>query len=192
LKVNPEDQSAYYQNQTVHMLDRISQQLASMGDQISTNSNSPLPYPTFHPSASDHRVNILWLLSLICSLCAAFLATLVQQWSKAYMHIFQQANNPLQIARFRVFLFEGSERLPVLAEVVLGLIHISLILFFWGLSDLILQIDTSIFIIISVPIAVCVCLYLYCIFAPLWNPQSPYPSAKSEKNLERLAGLFHK
>ena len=49
LKVNPEDQSAYYQNQTVHMLDRISQQLASMGDQISTNSNSPLPYPTFHP-----------------------------------------------------------------------------------------------------------------------------------------------
>ena len=90
------------------------------------------------------------------------------------MHIFQQASNPLQIARFRVFLFEGSERLPVLAEVVLGLIHISLILFFWGLGDLILQIDTAIFVIITVPMTVCICLYLYCIIAPIRNPQSPY------------------
>lgn len=90
------------------------------------------------------------------------------------MHIFQQASNPLQIARFRVYLFEGSERLPVLAEAVLGLIHTSLILFFWGLGDIILQIDTAIFLIILVPITVCVCLYLYCIFAPIRNPQSPY------------------
>jgi hypothetical protein len=36
LKVNPADQSVYYQNQTVQMLDRISQQLASAGGQIST------------------------------------------------------------------------------------------------------------------------------------------------------------
>ena len=90
------------------------------------------------------------------------------------MHIFQQASNPLQVARFRAFLFEGSERLPVLAQVVLGLIHISLILFFLGLGDLILQIDSVIFVIIMVPITVCVCLYLYCIIAPIWNPQSPY------------------
>ena len=90
------------------------------------------------------------------------------------MHIFQQASNPLQIARFRAFLFEGSERLPVLAEVVLGLIHTSLILFFWGLGDLILQIDTAIFVVILVPMTVCVCLYLYCIVAPIRNPQSPY------------------
>ncbi|KAF8489090.1 hypothetical protein F5888DRAFT_1809093 [Russula emetica] len=144
LKLNPEDQSAYYQKQSVHILFQLSQQITSVGGQIS----SPLS--------------------------AAFLATLVQQWSKAYMHIFQQANNPLQIARFRVFLFEGSERLPVLAEVVLGLIHISLILFFLGLGDLILQIDTAIFVIILIPITVCVCLYLYCIIAPIRNPQSPY------------------
>ncbi|KAI0276082.1 hypothetical protein BGY98DRAFT_919821, partial [Russula aff. rugulosa BPL654] len=149
LRANPADQSAYYQNQTVYTLDRISQQLASIGnsDQISTNSNSPLPYLTFRPSASDRRVNIFWLLSLVCSLFAAFLATLVQQWSKAYMHIYQQANNPLEIARFRVFLFEGSKRLPVLAEVVLGLIHSSLILFFWGLGDIILHIDMTIFVV---------------------------------------------
>jgi hypothetical protein len=174
LKGNPEDQSAYYRKQSVQLLDQLSQQIALVGDQISTKISTPLPYPTFYPSASDRRVNIFWLLSLVCSLSAAFLGTLVQQWSKAYMHIFQQANNPLRIARFRVFLFEGSERLPVLAEVVLGLIHTSLILFFWGLGDLILQIDTAIFVIISVPMTACVCFYLYCIIAPIRNPQSPY------------------
>jgi hypothetical protein len=173
LKANPADQSAYYQNQTVYMLGQISQQLASIGDQISTNSSSLLPFQ-FNPSASDRRVNTSWLLSLVCSLFAAFLATLVQQWSQSYMHIFQQADNPLQIARFRLFLFEGSERLPVLAEVVLGLIHSSLILFFWGLGDLILQIDPTIFHKILAPIVVCMGLYLYCTIAPLWISQSPY------------------
>ena len=76
------------------------------------------------------------------------------------MHIYQQANNPLEIARFRVFLFEGSKRLPVLAEVVLGLIHSSLILFFWGLGDIILHIDMTIFVVILVPILICVGLSL--------------------------------
>ena len=90
------------------------------------------------------------------------------------MHIYQQANNPLEIARFRVFLFEGSKRLPVLAEVVLGLIHSSLILFFWGLGDIILHIDMTIFVVILVPILICVGLYLYCTIAPIRNPQSPY------------------
>jgi hypothetical protein len=71
-------------------------------------------------------------------------------------------------------MFEGSERLPVLAEGVLGLIHSSLILFFWGLGDIILQIDTTIFVIIFVPIIVCIGLYLYCTIAPIRNPQSPY------------------
>jgi Family of unknown function (DUF6535) len=66
LKVNPADQSVYYQNQSVQRLDQISQQLASVGNQISTNFTPSLPYPTFHASASDRRVNIIWLISLIC------------------------------------------------------------------------------------------------------------------------------
>ena len=174
LKPDPTDRSAYYQNQTVHILDHISRQLASTGDTISTNSNPPLPYPTFYALASDRRADIAWLLSLVCSLFAVFLATFVQQWSKDYMHIFQQADNPLQIARFRVSLFEGSKRLPVLAEVVHGLIHFSLILFFWGLGEIILEIDTTIFFIILDPITVCVCLYLYCTVAPVLDPGSAY------------------
>ena len=158
------------------MLDRISQQFASVGSQIPTNLTPPIPYPAFHPSASDRRVNILWLISLVCSLSAALLATLVQQWYRTYVNVIQKFGNPLKAARVRQFLFEGLERLPMVAEVVPGLIHISLILFFWGLGDVILQIDTTIFVTTLVPIAVCVCLYLYCVVAPIWNPQLPYRS----------------
>ena len=145
LKVNPEDQSAYYQNQTVHMLDRISQQFASVDRRISSNYTPPLPY-TFHASVSDRRVNLFWLISLLCSLSAAILATLVQQWARVYMRIFQRSRDPLKAARIRVFLFEGAHRLPSVMEFVPGLIHISVILFLWGLGDLVLHIDKTVFI----------------------------------------------
>ncbi|KAI0278417.1 hypothetical protein BGY98DRAFT_917075 [Russula aff. rugulosa BPL654] len=174
LKVDSADQSAYYQNQTVHMLDRISQQLASIGDQISIDSNSPLPYPTFYPSVSDMRVNLSWLFSLICSLFAAFLATLVQLWSKNYMHIFQQANNPLRFARTRVSLFEGPKRLSELAEAVHGLMQISVMLFLWGLGDAIGQINRNIFLFVLPPIAMGSCLYIYWTWSSIRNPLSPY------------------
>jgi len=174
LKVNPADRSAYYQNQTVHMLDRISQQLASNGNQIPADFNPPLPYPAFHSSPSDRRVNIFWLMSLVFSLSAALLATLVQQWVRAYMCVFQQSSNPLKTARIRQFLFEGAERLPAVAEFVPGLIHISFILFFWGLGDLIFQTDRAVFITTVVPILICVCLYIYCVVESIRNLQSPY------------------
>ena len=156
------------------MLDRMSQQFASVDRQIPSNYTPPLPYPTFHPSASDRRVNIYWLISLVCSLSAGLLATLVQQWARAYMRIFQQSKKPLNAGRTRQFLFDGAQSLPTVAEFVPWLIHVSLILFFWGLVDLIFQIDKTVFITTVVPILVCVCLYLYCIIEPMRNPQSPY------------------
>ena len=174
LKLNPADQSAYYQNQTVQMLDRISQQLASVNPQISSDYTPPLPYPTFRISASDRRVNIFWLISLVCSLSAALLATLVQQWVRAYMRVFQQSSNPLKTARIRQYSFEGATRLPAVAEFVPGLIHISVILFFCGLCDLVYQIDEAVFITTVVPIGVCVCLYILCVVKSIRNPQSPY------------------
>ena len=171
LKVNPAIQSVYYQNQSVQMLDQISQQLASVDSQAPTNFTSPSPYPAFHASASDRRVNIFWLISLVCSLSAALLATLVQQWVRSYI---RKSSNPLKTARIRLFLLEGTERIPMVAEVVPGLIHISLILFFWGLGDLILHIDKGVFVATVAPLVVCVSLYLYCVVAPIWKPQSPY------------------
>ena len=183
LQVNSTDQSVYYQNQSAQILDRISQQLASVGGQIPTNVSPPPPYPTppspyppFHPLASDRRVNVVWLISLICSLSAALLATLVQQWYRAYMSVLQKSRDPLKAARVRLFLFEGIERIPAVAEAVPGLIHLSLILFFVGLCDYIRHIDLAVFVATLVPVVVCVGLYFYSVVEPAWNPQSPFRS----------------
>ncbi|KAH8989936.1 hypothetical protein EDB86DRAFT_1848022 [Lactarius hatsudake] len=95
LKVDPAKQSVYYQQQSVYyqqqsaaLLAQISQQIVSVALQASVSSTpqqvpvpstSPPPYPAFKPSFSDIRVNIYWLISLVCSLSAALLAILVQQ-----------------------------------------------------------------------------------------------------------------
>jgi len=119
-------------------------------------------------------VNVYWLISLICSLSAALLATLVQQWVRAYMRLYQRSNNPLKTARIQIFLYEGVENLPVVAEAVPGFIHLSLILFFLGLADTVLNINTCVGVTTIVPIIICGVLYLYCTVAPIVNPQLPY------------------
>ena len=167
---DPKKQLVYYQNQSVQILAQISQQIASIGNQIPLNVTQPLPHPTFHPSASDRRVNVYWLMSLVFSLCAALLATLVQQWVRSYMRIFQRSGNPLKTACIRLFLFEGVELLP--AEAVSGLIHVSLFLFFLGLSEVILDISTPGGLTTVVPIAICGLLYIFSVIALLIYPQS--------------------
>jgi hypothetical protein len=120
-----------------------------------------------YPSAFDRRVNIFWLISLVCSLSAALLATLVQQWARAYMRIFQQSRSPLKTEQIRLFSFEDARRLPSVVEFVPQLIYFSLILFLWGPADIILHIDKPVFIIL-----VCICLYR--MIAPIWNPRLPH------------------
>ena len=90
------------------------------------------------------------------------------------MQVFQLYDHPLKRARFRQFYFEGAKGMSALAEFVPGLIHLSLFLFFVGLSDSILDIHTAVGISTVVPICFCGLLYLYSVLAPVWNPQSPY------------------
>ena len=180
LQVNPAEQSAYYQQQSVQMLAQISQQIASIGTQIPLNTTTPLPYPTFHISASNRRVSLLWLMSLVCSLSAAVLSALVQQWVRAYMRVYQRSGNHLKKARVRQYFFEGVESLPVVAEAALALVHLSLILFLLGLGFAVLKIDTTIGVATAVPIVLCGFVYLYSAIAQIRNPQSPYRNPFSE------------
>ena len=90
------------------------------------------------------------------------------------MQVFQLYDHPLKRARFRQFYFEGAKGMPALAELVPGLIHLSLFLFFVGLSDSMLGIHTAVGFSTVVPICLCGSFYLYSVLAPVWNPQSPY------------------
>ena len=171
---NPAQQSLYYQQQSLAMLVQISQQMASISPQFSIPSTPQSPYRSPNPSPSDILVNICWIVSLVCSLSAALLAILIQQWVRSYMQVFQLYDHPLKRARFRQFFSEGATGMPALAELVPGLIHLSLFLFFVGLSNSMLDINTTVGFSTIVPICFCGSLYLYSVLAPVWNPQSPY------------------
>ncbi|KAI9438415.1 hypothetical protein BJY52DRAFT_1381239 [Lactarius psammicola] len=158
LQENPAQESAFYQRQSV----------------FPTPSTPPPPYPKFYPSSSSVRVNIFWLISLICSLSAALIATHVRQWVRSYMQVFKRYDHPLKRARSRQFFFEGANRVLKLADAVPRLIHISLLLFFLGLGDSMLNTNTTVGTTIIVLICICGSFYLYNVSAPLRNLQLPY------------------
>ena len=178
LQVDPAQQMVYYQQQNVALLAQISKQVASITPQIAIPSTPPPPYPAFSPDPSDVRVNVFWFMSLIFSLSAALLATLVQQWVRDYMHVFQRYSNPLKSVRLRQYLYEGAEGwyMPMVAESVPGLVHVSLFLFFLGLGDSLLSINTTVGVTAIMQITIFGLLYVLSMFAPVINPQSPFQS----------------
>ena len=171
----------YYLQQHSTILSQISQQIASIAPQVSIPSIPPPPFPPFNPSASDIRINAFWFMALAFSLSAALLAILVQQWVRDYMHVFQRYSDLQKSARIRQYLYEGSEGwyMPVAAEAVPGLLHVALFLFFAGLADSTLNINTTIGVATTVPIGICGLLYLFTTFAPVIYPQSPYQTSFS-------------
>ena len=171
----------YYQQQNVALLAQISKQVSSIAPQVSIPSSPPPPYPDFAPNPSDVRVNAYWFMSLVFSLSAALLATLVQQWVRNYMQVFERYGNPLKVARLRQYLYEGAEKwyMLVVAESVPGFIHVSLFLFFLGIIDSLLSLYTTIGITTIVPITICGLFYVLCTFAPIFDSQSPFQTPLS-------------
>ena len=171
----------YYLEQHSTILSQISQQLSSIAPQVSIPSTPPPPFPPFNPSASDVRINAFWFMALTFSLSAALLAILVQQWVRDYMHIFQRYSDPLKGARIRQYLYEGSEGwyMPIAAEAVPALLHVSLFLFFVGLGDSTMNINTTIGLTTTIPIGLCGLLYTFITLAPVIYPQSPYQTSFS-------------
>jgi hypothetical protein len=165
----------YYQQQNVALLAQISNQLSSIAPQISIPS-APLPPYNFSLNPSDVRINAFWFMSLVFSLSAALLATLVQQWVQNYMHVFQRYSSPLKSARLRQYLYEGAEGwyMPLVAKSVPSLLHVSLFLFFLGLGDLLFAQNTTVGVTTIVPIAICGLLYVFSMLAPIIKPESPF------------------
>jgi hypothetical protein len=181
LKVSPQDQMVYYLQQNVAMLDQISRQISSIAPQFSIPSAPPDRFPAFKPLASDIIVNVFWFMALVFSLSAALLATLVQQWVRDYMYVFQRYSDPLKSARLRQYLYDGSKRLymPLVAEAVPCLLHVSLFLFLVGLCDFVFNINTAVGLSTTIPIAITGLLYILTTFAPAIYPQSPYQTSFS-------------
>jgi hypothetical protein len=181
LKPSPADETVYYLRQHSTILSQISVQLSSIAPQVVVPSAPPPPFPPFSPLVSNVRVNVFWFMALVFSLLAALLAILVQQWVRNYMHVFQRYGDPLKSSRLRQYLYEGCDRwyMPRLAEAVPGFLHLSLSLFFAGLGDSLLNINTKVALSTIVPIGVSGLLYIFTTFAPIIYPQSPYQNSFS-------------
>jgi hypothetical protein len=190
----PAQQSAFYLQQSTTLLNQISHQLSFLGAQFPANLS--LPGYTPNPSASDVRVNTYWFMSLVCSLSAALLATLVQRWARDYMHIFRRYGHPLKVARIRQYLYDGVKfwRMRAIGEAVPGLIHISLFLFFIGLADFLFSTHLTVGKFTIIPIAFTATIYAICTFAPVICPQSPYRTSFTDFawNIARLFRRYHK
>ncbi|KAA1477635.1 hypothetical protein DENSPDRAFT_616924 [Dentipellis sp. KUC8613] len=182
LQPDPAQETVFLLNQSVSLLAQISQQLGPNGSNVPIGL--PQSLPAFSPQPSDVRVNVFWFMSLVFSLGAALAATIVQQWVRDYMHVFQRYNNSLKRARVRQFLYEGAVgwNMSIVVDGIPALIHISLFLFFIGLSDFLFSLNHIVAIMTTLMIAFCGLAYIWSMVSPVLYAQSPYQTP--------LTGIF--
>ncbi|KAI0259968.1 hypothetical protein BC834DRAFT_832575 [Gloeopeniophorella convolvens] len=169
LQLNSQDASAFY-------LSRIYQQSVSdSGSQLPIPSTIPDP-ATFSPSTTTVWVNALWFLSLVISLTCALLATMLQQWARHYLRVTQTRYQPHKRARIRTFYFQGVEKFRVswAIDALPALLHLSVFLFYAGLSVLLFSVNLTVFKVVVSWVALCASLYAAITMMPAIFPNSPY------------------
>ena len=129
----------------------------------------------FKPPASIVRVNVMWTLSLILSLCSALLATSMQQWARGYLD-YAQRGPPQKQALIRRYLFEGVEKYQLQRAfgVVPLLLHVSVFLFFAGLVEFLFPINAVVAHSALDCILVFAFIYVISTLLPIFRPDCPY------------------
>jgi hypothetical protein len=160
---------------------------------INPNASSSLPSspPPFSPPNYAVWVNTLWFLSLAISLTCALLATLLQQWARRYLKVTQSRYSLHKRARIRAFFAEGVEKLllPRAVEILPGLLHISLFLFFAGLVVFLQNINLTIFKLVLSWVGVCTALYGCVTVIPIFRHDSPYYTSLSSLLWHIIIGI---
>ncbi|KAI0271105.1 hypothetical protein BGY98DRAFT_215742 [Russula aff. rugulosa BPL654] len=130
------------------------------------SSNQTVP---FSPPTLSVWVNTLWFLSLSMSLTCAMLATMLQQWARRYERVAFPRYHPQKRARIHAFYRRGVEKwhIPKAVEALPLLLHISLFVFFAGLSTFLYGVNRTIFKVVTSWIGVCIILYACLSIFPL-------------------------
>ncbi|KAL1751020.1 hypothetical protein FB107DRAFT_222821 [Schizophyllum commune] len=134
----------------------------------------PPPSPTPSP-----WINRCWFLSLIFSLLAAFGAVVVRQWLQEYES--DITGPPKRRALVRHYRRVGLEKYKVhlIVPILPMLLHVSLLLFFVGLTLYVRQSDRSMSNGIIALTAMIYGVYLATNILPVFRPQCPYRSPLS-------------
>ena len=137
----------------------------------SSTSQSP-----FQPSSIAIRVNVILFISFFLSITSAVACALIQQWCYEYLeHAYPRAA-PHECGRVRTYLHQGLNRFQM-RRFMYGtyvLLHLSLFLFFWAISDFFYTIHTSIGAISRYCLVAAVVAYVALSISPLIFSNSPY------------------
>ncbi|KAJ7930606.1 hypothetical protein B0H13DRAFT_2532944, partial [Mycena leptocephala] len=143
---------------TVKLLAQISQQIAASASGSTFNVTQSIP---FTPAPASLVCNGLWFISLGFSLACALIATLVQQWSRDFLHRADMRSAPIIRARIFSYLYYGLKRFQMhtVVEIIPLLLHASLFLFFCGLTVFLIPVNRIMMIIAAVVLFIVASVY---------------------------------
>ncbi|TRM63501.1 hypothetical protein BD626DRAFT_630015 [Schizophyllum amplum] len=149
------------------------------GQSIDTVPSSQLALGYVSPSALEKWCNGLWFISLALSLSAALMAVLIKQWLQAYNS--NISGTPKHQALIRQFRLIGIERwhVPLIVGLLPMILHMSLLLFFAGLSLYIFSFDIITGGLVGGLAVFFYTLYFAANIMPMFDPQCPYKTPVS-------------
>jgi hypothetical protein len=160
-------------NQTVALLQQISQQLANPPNTSAYASAANQPSS---PGTAMVWVNALWLISLVLSLTCALIATLLQQWARRYTETPKIPNEPRYRARARWLLLKGTKlyKVHLIVELLPTVLHLSVYLFLGGLVIAFHTIHKTVAIAVDTAVGVSLLAYITLSILPCIDVKCPY------------------
>ncbi|KAJ6579597.1 hypothetical protein DFH09DRAFT_331380 [Mycena vulgaris] len=157
-------------NTAVLLLVQISRQLNSSAGAI-----VPAASLEFSPTTSALVCNGLWFTSLGLSLAAAVIATLVEQWARDYLNKADMRPSPIERARICSYLYSGLKRfrMHAVVDLIPGLLHMSLLLFFAGLVAFLHSINRAMMLVAATLLSIVAFIYAVLTVMPLLFANSP-------------------
>ncbi|KAK0216340.1 hypothetical protein IW262DRAFT_212213 [Armillaria fumosa] len=154
------------------LMELVGRQRAS---NLSSNPSSPFyPSISFSPSSADVWLNSLWFVSLTLSLITALVAVLVKQWLHQYISVISDIL-PRDRGSIRQYRYIGlmTWQVPMIIGFLPVLLHISLGLFFAGLSIYLFALDVAIAYVVAAISATAYVAYIACLVLPPLPSQLP-------------------
>jgi hypothetical protein len=126
--------------------------------------------------SSAVRINIVLFLSLFLSIMSAVSSALIQKWCNEYTNFAYPRAAPHDTGRVRTYLFQGLAEFQM-RRFMYGthaLLHISVFLFFWAISDFFYTVDHILGLVARYTLVAASILYALLSISPLIFSNSPY------------------
>ncbi|KAJ7088296.1 hypothetical protein C8R44DRAFT_892826 [Mycena epipterygia] len=160
----------------IALLTKISGQMGNTSDSAFLPATPQPRTGSFVPTTSSLLCNALWFISLFLSLTCALLATLVEQWARAFIQKMDGKASPVIRAKIFSYLYRGLKQFDMhtVVDLIPVLLHTSLIMFSAGLVAFLIPINSALVVITAVWMALLVVSYGLLTVFPLFRPDCPY------------------